>query len=282
MNIKKKCLIIGSCLVTGVVLTGILVNEKHGGDKYLDKISSKNIEDVNKGEFLTSNGVTKYKTYKGKYLRGWHSILGSIYHFDDEGVMSKGIKNIDGVKYTFLEETGQLVSQDNFVWVMGKESKPKKIELLEEDKNNSYVINEGKSKLDVLPKNIKKAEYSESVSYSEGDWWENKTKEEIKDKITKSLVWRNVITGDIYQGVEDIEFGFNQEDAMYGGLELLSNPYDVILSTDFTGTRFNMVSNNEFSIDWNIPNKKESISLGKIKIRIPKAKTRFMIDDLYY
>lgn len=65
-------------------------------------------------------------------------------------------------------------------------------------------------------------------------WWgEGKSEAQILKTAVDSLVWRNEITGETYYGLNNLKFGWNGENVAYGGLVLVSNPYNVEFWEDF-------------------------------------------------
>ena len=69
-------------------------------------VNSKNIIILKNG-WITEND-NKYYYNNGSYLTNWQTIDGKKYYFDEEGVMQKGIIEIDGNKYLFGVNSGML------------------------------------------------------------------------------------------------------------------------------------------------------------------------------
>ncbi|MDE6781979.1 MAG: hypothetical protein K2J40_11075 [Ruminococcus sp.] len=89
--------------------------------------------DGNSGYMLTDgfvegdNDEVFYLGEDGKALTGWHDIYGYTHYFKEDGVMSRGITDIDGKKYFFSETDGALrvsdwaTSKDDNVYYSGED-----------------------------------------------------------------------------------------------------------------------------------------------------------------
>ena len=108
---------------------------------------------------------------------------------------------------------------------------------------------------------------------------------QIRAKVTGAMVWKNEITGQTYKGVDGLSFAWNQEDIVYGGLKLISNPYNVDLPYSFPGGRGGMISTDTFEMFWNLPegtyNGMKGINLGTFTIKKPQAISADEVTKLY-
>ena len=84
-------------------------------------------------------------------------------------------------------------------------------------------------------------------------WWDGLSVSQIRAKVTGAMVWKNEITGQTYKGVDNLTFAWNQENIVFGGLKLVSNPYNVDLPYSFPGGRGGMISTDTFEMFWNLP-----------------------------
>ena len=68
------------------------------------------------------------------------------------------------------------------------------------------------------------------------------------------MVWHNEVTGELYYGLNNLAFGWNQDGIAYGGLKLVKNPYNVAIDASFTGGRTNMhFGRTTFNMIWGVP-----------------------------
>ena len=116
-------------------------------------------------------------------------------------------------------------------------------------------------------------------------WWDGLSVSQIRAKVTGAMVWKNEITGQTYKGVDNLTFAWNQENIVFGGLKLVSNPYNVDLPYSFPGGRGGMISTDTFEMFWNLPegtyNGMKGINLGTFTIKKPAAISADEVTALY-
>ena len=105
-------------------------------------------------------------------------------------------------------------------------------------------------------------------------WWQGKSVAEIREKVTSAMVWENEVTGELYYGLNNLAFGWNQDGIAYGGLKLVKNPYNVAIDASFTGGRTNMhFGRTTFNMIWGVPsgtyNGLKDINLGDFTVKVP-------------
>ena len=88
------------------------------------------------------------------------------------------------------------------------------------------------------------------------------------------MVWHNEVTGELYYGLNNLAFGWNQDGIAYGGLKLVKNPYNVAIDASFTGGRTNMhFGRTTFNMIWGVPsgtyNGLKDINLGDFTVKVP-------------
>ena len=106
------------------------------------------------------------------------------------------------------------------------------------------------------------------------NWWQGKSVAEIREKVTSAMVWENEVTGELYYGLNNLAFGWNQDGIAYGGLKLVKNPYNVAIDASFTGGRTNMhFGRTTFNMIWGVPsgtyNGLKDINLGDFTVKVP-------------
>lgn len=230
------------------------------------------------------NGV-RYICTDGSYLTGWHVLYGSIYYFDENGYRAEGDVRIHGVDYRFMEGSGRLMqAEDGSDWVMDRgDTRPTKVEA--KSKGDEFIPERGAdgalSRSDIgykLPSGYKDPDVKAEKTLS-GDWYESLSKEEVLSEVLSKTVWTNVVTGDVFHGVDGLRFAFKDADTgAMGGLRLVSNPYGVSFSFSFTGERVLLTTGATFDVFL------DGIdgSLGTLRVSEPKDAVAPKVIDNWY
>ena len=151
---------------------------------------------------------------------------------------------------------------------------------------NNVVENNTTQETPKTPEVIKKLDKSKIPKPKKHEinpmWYQDKQDEEIKKIVLESLHWYNEWQEESYQGIENLNYGFNNEGWAYGGLVLIDNPYELIIGgyQFISGPAF--LSENEFDVYFQSSDGIKEVYCGKIQIQIPNSIESEVIYEYYH
>ncbi len=201
--------------------------------------------------------------------------------------------NVEYEKYLYID--GTKASQDDII----KHLKINDLQACTIEYDNSLLNAGNELEVKVVDKSnnysyvaIEIVEKKEAVDTKQNELLLKKESVEINDysseskKVTEnmevinSLKWYNEVTDEYYYGNKNIEYGFNVENEVYGGLVLVNNPNEIV----FEGYQFigglQYVNTNQFKMSY-IDESGRQIDLGLLDIIIPKSSDGSDIYDFY-